>query len=69
MTVNLNKNTSNDLGVTIVDLSGRVVLSSRVKGTGLFTVATAGLRHGMYILTIADAASGKKIAESKFIKK
>jgi hypothetical protein len=69
LTVNLNKNVSNDLGITIVDLSGRVVRASRIKGSSLFSIGIADLQHGMYILTIADAASGKKIAESKFIKK
>jgi hypothetical protein len=69
LTVNLNKSLTNDLGVRIVDLSGKVVLTSRIKGSGLFSIATADLQNGIYILTIADAATGKKIAETKFIKK
>jgi hypothetical protein len=69
LTVNLNRSVSNDLGISIVDLSGRVVRTSRIKGSGLFSIGIADLQHGIYILTIADAASGKKIAENKFIKK
>ena len=69
LTVNLNKSVTNDLGIRIVDLSGKVVHASRIKGSGLFSIDIEDLQRGIYILTIADAASGKKIAESKFIKK
>jgi hypothetical protein len=69
-TINIDLGTfpTNDLAIRIIDLSGKTLRASRIRGDRQLGIGIADLRKGIYILRIADAATGKLISESKFIK-
>ncbi|TDW97481.1 T9SS type A sorting domain-containing protein [Dinghuibacter silviterrae] len=68
LNVPLGEHTSGNFCVRIVDLSGKVLRTTRVSAAGSLAVGVADLRPGLYILTVADLSTHKMISESKFIK-
>ncbi|HTI08918.1 MAG TPA: T9SS type A sorting domain-containing protein [Puia sp.] len=68
LNIDLGYVTGFDCSIRVVDLSGKTVKTARTKGNQQTGIGIAHLARGVYVVSIANLATGHPIGQSKFVK-